>query len=240
MLACTAPSRARPIRSSRRHPFGALASLATILLGCATAGSVSLAAGVVLRGAIVDVAFQKPTGCQVQATFTIDTPAPADIEHRIMAIEGTTISVIGTSGASLASPVAVRGRTQSLVIRLPGAGPQTYTVEYQVAQPATQSYRCPLWVPTVPTDGRSRGIEIRVGIPEGGSARAGTLPAFAWTGSRGSSTLGHLPSVVWVPYRVLGQPVNAPGLDIAQAMDVLAVAILVAGTAIFAWRKKGR
>ena len=233
-------SRDRRVGRAGRPPVRAFVAMAA---GAAwwmmTAVAALDAAAAVLSRAVVELEMTSPASCDVRATYTIDTPGPTDVEHRIRAFDGTTIELLNVGGAAVAAPAGVRGRTQSVVLRLGGAGPQVYTVHYRAGLPASQPYRCPLWLPTVPADGRSRAVEIIATIPPTASPSGSAFPALTWRGSRGAATLGHLPAIVLVRYSLAGEASGA-GWDVARVMDTVAVGLLVVGTAIFAWRRKGR
>ena len=75
---------------------------------------------------------------------------------------------------------------------------------------------------------------MRIQLPPG-STPGHSMPAFDWTGTVGSTRLGHLPAFVRVPYAVEGE---SAGWDIGRVMDVIAVLVFGAATAIWAWRTK--
>lgn len=224
--------RARPVAC-------ALAALAFAPLGAAGAP--------VLRSAEARLVFTSPTTCHVDLTLRVEDGAPPpsgappsgapgfqprrEIEHRIEAADGSRIELLGVYGAEKAREPADVGRTRALVLR-PEAS--VYTVRYTVDQPSHRATRCPLWIPTVPTDGRSQAVRLLARLPAGATA-VGTMPTFAWTGEEGVATLGHLPSFVRVPYALPGAP--APW-NIARAMDVVSVATLVLAT--LAWARRRR
>jgi len=202
----------------------------------------SAATGAVLRHARIHVLMTTPTTCDVEAAFTVDVDAPAEVEHRIQVFEGTQVELIEAVGAAQqAGPPAIAGRTQSLTMRFSGTGTGTYTLRYRIRQLDAWAYRCPMWLPTVPADGRSRAVELEVDIPPRASAAGGGLPALKWAAGRGTATLGHVPAFVRVPYTMAGEATDArAGWDVAHLMDVLAIAALVGGSAVWAWRRRRR
>lgn len=214
----------------------ALAALALAPAGAAGAP--------VLRSAEARIVFTSPATCHVDLTLRVeDDPSPPDgaaglqsrrdIEHRIEAAAGSRIELLGVYGAEMAREPIDVGRTRALVLR-PDAS--VYTVRYTVEQPPDRATRCPLWIPTVPTDGRPQAVRLLVRLPAGATG-VGTMPAFAWTGEEGAATLGHLPALVHVPYALPGAP--APW-DIARVMDVASVTALVLATLAWARRSRGQ
>ena len=95
--------------------------------------------------------------------------------------------------------------------------------------------RCPLWVPAAPADGVSRAVRISVALPPGMSAHS-TMPAFTWAGSTGTTTLGHIPAFVLVPFAPAGE---SAAWDISTVMDALTVLVFVGATGIWIWRRRG-
>ena len=111
-----------------------------------------------------------------------------------------------------------------------------YTLRYEVEQPEHRAFRCPLWIPTVAADGLSQDVHLAVRIPAGATA-AGTMPAFTWTGEEGTSTIGHLPAFVRVPFGMPGTPMP---MNVAGVMDIVSIATLLAATAAWARRRLSR
>ncbi|MGE0359438.1 MAG: hypothetical protein AB7H93_03320 [Vicinamibacterales bacterium] len=188
------------------------------------------AAPAVLRAADAAIEISAPAACAVRLTVTIDGAA-APIEHRLEHLEGAVTALGGVEGASAEPPGAV-GRT--LVLRVTPSGP-TYTLRYRVTQPPAGVFRCPIWLPATPADGRSRAVRIHATVPAG-TAPAGTFPAFAWTDRTGTATLGHLPAFVRVPYA--GAGVDAPW-NLARLMDGVSLAVLAAASLLW-WRRRQR
>jgi hypothetical protein len=189
----------------------------------------AVAEDAVLRSAEVSIEFASPTSCAVSAQLLVD--GVADVEHRIDAPPGTAIELLGVDGALVAGPVRMVERTQALRVAVQGG---TYTVRYRVEQPAARAFRCPIWLPTIPTDGQSRPVRLHVELPEG-MVGTGTLPAFTWTGTRGSVTLAHVPAFVRVPY---ASARDASAWDTARIMDVIALAVFAGASALWVWRQR--
>lgn len=203
------------------------------------AGAVWLAAGMlrtaeaapVLTSAEVAITFSAPAVCEV--TLTVAITEAADVEHRLEVLDGSRVELLEVTGAAPARDPHDIGRT--LAVRMAPTTPgEAYALRYRVTQEAAHRDRCPLWLPTVPTDGRSRPVRIAVTVPDGATASA-TLPAFTWTGARGTASLAHLPAIVIVPFALAGQP---RPWDISRAMDVTAIATLVGATAVWLRRQR--
>jgi len=183
----------------------------------------------VLRGADVAITITSPTSCEVTMTLTVEgTP---EIDHRISQANGAEIELLETRGAQMVSDVRQIGRTQSLVLR---AGAAAYEIHYRVREPVERADRCPIWLPALATDGRSRVIGIRVRLPPG-AMPGHSMPPLDWAGTHGSVRLGHLPAFVRVPYAPDGE---SPGWSIGQVMDAVAVFFVAAATALWTWRKR--
>ena len=201
---------------------------------------VPVEAAAVLREAAISVAFQTPILCEVDAAFTIDQPDGGAVEHRIQVLEGGTVDLSEIDGPmGVSGRPATVGRTQSLVLRPTGDGPYMYRLRYRVTQPPDGAYRCPLWLPTTPADGRSRGIALSVSIPSGAVPGGGGLPPFSWLENQGTARLGHIPAFIRVPYSTAGDPAGA-GPGITRVMDATALMALACGSAVFLWRRRRR
>ena len=206
---------------------GALACL----LAALTCAPMTSFAAPVLRDADVRVGFRSPTACDVD--LTVNVKGAAQVEHRVEVVDGARVELRELRGAAQLGEAWMVGRTRALVVRPAGAA---YTLRYAVEQPQSSAGRCPLWIPSVPADGRSQAVALRVRIPAGAMA-AGTMPGFAWVGEEGTARLGHLPAFVRVPYAMPGE---ATPLDIAFVMDVVAIGTLVLASAAWARRRPRR
>jgi hypothetical protein len=201
---------------------------AGVLLLCAGAASApALAAPAVLRSADVHIVMTEPTVCEVALSVAIDN-VPAAVEHRLERLDGATITLLDSGAAASAPPHDV-GRTRVLVVR---PAPAAYTLRYRVQQPPGGAFRCPLWLPTTPADGRSRTVRLSARVP-GGARPAATMPAFAWNAGIGTATLGHLPAFVRLPFDADG--VQAP-VNLARLMDAVSVGVLTLASVLF-WRR---
>src|SRR5262245_11886694 len=166
---------------------------APIAAGLLMASS-TVSAAPVVRSADLKITVTSPTSCDVTMVLAID--GDADIDHRIETFDGSRIELTAVRGARHVGAVRTIGRTQSLVLR-PEAG--SYELTYRAVQPADREHRCPIWVPAVPTDGQSRAVRLDVGLPDAATPAA-SMPAFTWTGTHGTATLGNIPSIVRIPY----------------------------------------
>jgi hypothetical protein len=200
-----------------------------------TAPSAVYAANV-LDGAVVQIRFTAPAICEVSQTLTVSLDSAAVVDHRVQSFQGTAVELTDLSGASGEGPPVPAGTTQSLRVRL-AAGTHEYTIKYRVRQPEAWSFRCPTWLPAIPADGVSRNVHVAVDLPDNAAPTSNAFPAMDWQGNRGSVQLGHVPSFVRAPY-------NAPGLtapdtvDVRRTMDVTAIGLLIAGTGLWAWRRR--
>lgn len=209
--------------SLRALPLVAGLVLSTLANGAALAAPV-------LAAARAEVRFERAEVCEVALAFTL-TGATV-VNHRLEVREGTTVELLGVDGATVSGPAHDIGRTRALTV---SANAAPYTLRYRVTQAPAWTHRCPLWLPTTPTDGRSRAVQVRVTIPDATTPGA-TMPALTWTGASGTATLGHLPAVVIVPFSADGTP---PPFDIARVMDLTAIATLVVGTGWWLSRRTG-
>jgi hypothetical protein len=189
----------------------------------------ALAAPAVLRSADVQIEMTAPTACAVVLTVAIDS-VQGPVEHRLEMLDGATVTPVDSLSAATDPPRDI-GRTRALIVR-PGC--PSYSLRYRVTQPPSAAFRCPLWLPTTPTDGRSRAVRIRVQLP-GGAQPSGTMPAFTWQDGVGTATLGHLPAFVRVPYAADG--VTAPW-NLARLMDGVSVGVLVVASALWLLRNR--
>lgn len=202
-----------------------------------------VAAGAVLREARIEIAFTSARVCEVNAAFMVGAGEPVEVEHRLLLLEGAAVALSAADAdAGLrpsAPPVAV-GYSRSLLVKLPAAGVHTYSLHYQVSQPEAGAYRCPIWLPTTATDGRSHEIYIQVTLPAGAVPEGGGLPAFAWDDRQGVARTGHVPSFVRVPFHLAGETAGAGGVNVARLMDAIALTVVAIGSALFVWRRRRR
>ena len=186
------------------------------------------AAAQVLRSAEVAVTMPSPTSCQVMMTLVVDGGTAVD--HRIESPDGTTIEGVRVQGAQASGAPRSVGSTQSMVLT-PAQSP--YTLSYSVQQ-STRPYRCPLWIPTTPTDGVSRAVRIQVELPASVTPGS-TMPRFTWNRTTGTAALAHLPAFVFMPYAAPGE---SPGWNVSAVMDTSAVSVFVVASAIWLWRRR--
>jgi len=207
-------------------------ALWAVLIGGATLlAAPAAAAPAVLRGADAAVEFTAPVTCAVQLSVTVDGVA-APVEHRLEHLEGAAATLDGVDGGR-AELVRAVGRT--LVAHITPAAP-AYTLRYRVTQPPAGAFRCPVWLPTTPADGRSRAVRVTVTVPPA-AVPVGTFPAFVWTGRTGIATLGHLPAFVRVPYA--GADVEPPW-NLAGLMDGVSLGVLAVASLVWWRRRQGR
>jgi hypothetical protein len=195
------------------------------LAACAAAIPAFADAAPRLTAADVFIAIDSPTSCEVTLKLAVD--GAAEIEHRIEAPDGSRVELLEVRDARPAGAVQTIGRTQSLVVRPDGSG---YRLRYRVLQHAAD--RCPIWLPIAPADGRSRAVRIAVELPSGSGADD-SMPAFQWTGARGETTIGHLPSIVRVAY---GPADQRRAWSITRVMDALAIVVFAGASAAWTWR----
>lgn len=202
---------------------------AIALLAGTFVSSDAVHAAAVLRAARADIRVTSPTTCEVTLELTVD--GATEVSHRLDVRAGTSVDLDGVDGAAIVAPPSDAGQTKALTVRSSGA---PYTLRYHVRVPDTRAYHCPVWLPAVPADGRSRAVEMRVTLP-GGATAASTMPTFRWTGATGAATVGHLPAFVIVPFAAAGAPRQ---WDVSRVMDGLALGTLVVGTLI--WLRRSR
>ena len=195
-----------------------------------TAAASALPATPVLRAADARIIIASRTSCDVRLSVTID--GATEVEHRLSTADGDSWRLVNVEGARAIEPVRDIGSTQSLRLRPTGT---SYVLQYHVEHREPLRDRCPIWLPTIPTDGRSRAVRLTIELPPGSitGAPGTTLPAFEWHGTTGAATLGHLPSIVRVPYAAKGEavPWSLPG-----AIDTLAIGTFAAAAAAWIWR----
>jgi len=151
-----------------------------------------------------------------------------EIDHRI---ESAAADLLDMQGAQHVGEPRTIGRTQSLVVR---PWQPSYAFRYRSTQSEDRAYRCPIWLPAVPTDGLSRTVRVEVDLPSS-VLPSGSMPAMTWTGTHGTTILGHVPAFVRLPYAAQGE---TPRWDIAQVMDAAAVAAFAGASALWIWRRR--
>jgi hypothetical protein len=196
---------------------------------CSLSPMASASAAAVLRAADVTITVREPASCDVSMVLLIE--GATSVDHRIESPDGTTIDQLHVDGAEQAAAPRTVGRTQSLTVT---PRPAPYTIRYRVQEPPDRATRCPLWLPTTPTDGVSRVVRLQVELPAD-TTPGSTMPRFKWMGARGNVTLAHLPAFVLIPFAAPGQ---SPGWDVSAAMDAAAVSVFVGASAIWLWRRR--
>ena len=225
-------------RVVRAHSSTAVATVivrhAAFLRICTSAVFLGLARPVpadavsVLRSADIRIVMRSADACDVTMTLAVD--GSSLIDHRIEAADESRIELSAVQGAiQPAAPQRV-GRTLSLILE-----PHTreYELAYTVERLASQ-YRCPVWVPAVPADGRSRQVRISVELPSATSAGT-TMPLLTWQGTSGSTMLGHIPAFVRAPFAAHG---DTTIWDVSKTMDVLTLVVFAAASGIWVWRRR--
>ena len=239
-LSLLRPFRARPDarggRPARRRGRGTLEAALVVLAGCLGTASPA-AADPVLRDAAIEATFQSPTSCEVRAAFTI-TGGAASVaaEYRLYTGEAGRVEVLEAAGVNADGPSASSGRLHLFHAPYSGSGTDSYTLHYRVTQPQSHAYRCPVWLPTVATDGRSRDVRIRVTLPPNASPGGGAFPTLEWRSDAGTAVLGHVPAFLHVRFSDAAGP--AGPWNVARVMDAIALAAIGAGMLAFAWRRK--
>ena len=201
------------------------------IAACVLAASSVASGAPVLRSADLKITVTSPTTCDV--TMALAIQGASDIDHRLESLDGSRVELGPIRGARQVDAVHAIGRSQSLVLR---PDSPSYEFAYRAVQPGDRAHRCPIWLPAVPTDGRSKAIRIEIDLPNETTPGA-TMPALTWTGGRGTTTLGHVPAVVIVPYT---SPGESRGWSIDTMMDAFAVVVFAGATALWAWRARSR
>lgn len=186
----------------------------------------------VLHEARIDITFHSARSCAVSAAYSVDLDAEPSLVHRLTLLDGATVHLDGVDGDVSAGAPEIDGRARLLHVTSRAQGVVTYRVRYRIEQPEAGAYRCPVWLPAAPTDGRTQAVLLTVAVP-GEEPPAGAFPAFGWDGPRGSARLGHGPAFVRVPFGPEGDAVH-----VNRLMDLVALAALVSGTVLFAWRRR--
>jgi hypothetical protein len=179
-----------------------------------------------LRAADVDVAMTSPTTCNVTLKLTIE--GAEEIDHRV---DAAAIELLDVSGAQTVGEIRTIGRTRSLILRPLRT---TYQIRYHAILSTAREFRCPLWLPTIPTDGQSRAVNLHVTIPTG-AMPSDSMPMLLWNERSGEAALGHLPAFVHVPFTAQGVAVP---WSVSQTMDTVTIALIVGASLIWAWWRK--
>jgi len=187
----------------------------------------------VLTSAQANIRFASSVECEVGLTLVVS--GATEIEHRLELLDGASVELLEVRDATEARAPRDVGRTRSLVLT-PSVPGGNYTFRYRVEQASARRHRCPLWLPTVPADGRTRAVRVEVDLPAG-TVASGTMPAFAWAGPHGVATLAHLPAFVIVPFAAEG---SARPWDVSRVMDAAAIVTLVGASTLWLRRQKGQ
>ena len=208
-----------------------------LLLALVLAAAPGAAAADVLQQAQVRIALTDAVTCEVVVSFAVALDRPGNVEHRLQRLDGSRLDLIGVTGASHVAPVRSVGTTEALTLSFPAAGVHRYEVRYRVAQSEQWAYRCPVWLPTVAADGRSRNVEIEVVLPPDARPASGTFPVLRWEGRTGRTTLANVPAFLRLPYEAPSET-RRPPADLGRLMDIAAVGMLIAGTALWIVRRR--
>lgn len=191
--------------------------------------AINAAAAPVVTAATIRIVVTSPTSCEV--TIALRLEGASEIEHRIESFDGSEVELQELKGARSAGEPRRVGRTRVLTLRLDRPD---YELRYRAMQNADRAERCPLWIPSAPTTGQLETVRIDVQLPDGGRP-GGTMPALAWTGSTGTTRIGHVPAFVRAPYSAAGE---AAGWNLLQVMDAVTVATFAAASGIWVWRRR--
>ncbi len=181
-----------------------------------------------LRAADVNVAMTSPATCTVILKLTIE--GAEEIDHRV---DAAAVELLEVSGAQTVGDIRAIGRTRSLILRPLQA---TYQIQYHAILPKAREFRCPLWLPTIATDGQSRAVALHVEIPPGASP-SDSMPMLTWNERRGEATLGHLPAFIHVPFTPQGV---ATGWSITRTMDVVTLLVIAGASGLWVWWRRSR
>lgn len=176
--------------------------------------------------------------CAVRMQFSVASGAATTVNHRLLVAETTTVGPVAVSGAEAGSAVRT-GRTLVVPVEVV-TGSTVYEARYRVEQPPGAG-RCALLVPDAPTDGVGRVVQLEVALPAGVRRLPGEFPALAWTDTKGTVTLGHLPAFMTVPHAASDRQVSwRQSLDIRRTMDYTAVVILLGASSLWIVSKRHR
>jgi hypothetical protein len=194
-----------------------------------------------VRQAEIRINWLDAVRCETDVALRVETDAPASVDHRVLVYQDARIDAVSVDrGATEPGSVREIGRTLSIPVRLPRAGTFSYSIRYHAIQPQAWAYRCPLWVPTIATDGAPTGVHIGVTLPSDATRAASSLPAFTWTAPTiGDARLGHLPSLVFTRFTRPGERVAwTTTFDAARMMDVLTMVGLAGASLGWLWRRR--
>lgn len=190
------------------------------------------------------MAFTAPAACRVEIAFTMATGAAAAVEHRLLLEDGGRVEEVSVRGALASASAPERhGAASWLSVRLPGRGRHAYTLAYRVVRHPSARFRCPLWLPTAPAPSTGGRVRLEVSLPPLAVPLGDTFPRLAWNDGTGSVVLGHMPAFVRVPFVVgPGEPRPWPlaGLGIDRSMEVVALGLLAAATAVWLRMRRRR
>jgi hypothetical protein len=193
------------------------------------------AAAPVVNGANVHVVLTSPTSCDVEAAYTIQVDRPEPIPFTLQTFDGTHVELVSVNGAAVASAdLQHSGKTTIFSARPAVPGTLTTNVRYRVTQTSEWSYRCPIWLPAVPTARRPGGVAVQVELPAGVAVAGTTMPPLRRTQSGGVASLSHIPSFVRVPFLAPGEPRSGvTGWDVSRIVDVATIVVLLGSSLVW-------
>jgi len=201
-----------------------------IVIGIAASG---VDAAPVVRAARVHAVLTSPIACDVEAAYTIQTDQPARIPFTLQTFDGTQVELSAVNGAAAAGFMLQHsGKTTVFAAQL-ASGSHTTTLRYHVTQASAWAYRCPIWLPAVPTDGRPGTVGLQVEWPSGATLTGATLPPLQRSQAGGSSSLSHVPAFVRVPYAAASDAQSASSWDVTRVMDAATVGVLLGASLVW-------
>ena len=203
------------------------------LLACGVGAPV--AAAPVIHGAQIEIVLTSPTSCEVDADYTIQIDRPGPVPFTLQTFDSTRVELSSVNGVPAAeSDIQHSGKTTVFTAQFGAAATEHTRLRYRVTQGADWAYRCPIWLPAVPTDRRSGTVNLRVAWPGGASIAGTTLPPLQRTQTGGSSSLAHIPSFVRVPYLTAGETQSAlSGWDVSRVVDAAATVFLAGASLVW-------
>jgi hypothetical protein len=189
----------------------------------------------VVRAAQIHAVFASPTSCDVEAAFTIESDKPAAVPFSLQTFDGTRVDLSSANGAAVpASELQHVGTTTVWAAHPSGAGRVTTTLRYRATQSSEWAYRCPIWLPAIPTDGQPGTVRLQVEWPAGAVQTGSTLPPLSRTPAGGTSMLAHVPAFVRVPFVGAGESRSAlTAWDVTRFMDVATVVTLLGASLVW-------